>query len=125
MDARELAIHIENTKAYIDHKPSSIALTPVTRTPTASGGYKTEDATPRSTQTFRIIEIANNTSSTPPVLTTTDGKQRSVEFMLLGLPTAVVAVDDHWTADGREWRVGDVVRSNLYEIRALVVERGK
>lgn len=123
MDATELAIHIENTKAYISVKSSSITLTPVARVTTASGGYKNTDTFPRPAQVFRIIELSTNT--TPPIITLSDGKQRSVEFLLLGLPSAAVAVDDHWLMDGREWRVGDVVRSNLYEVRAMVVERGK
>jgi len=124
MDALELSIHIENTAAYIGYKPTVVTLTPETRTPTPSGGYKTSDLPPRLPQTFRVIELGANV--TPPILTLTDGKQRSPEFLLLALPTADVAVDDHWTAsDGREWSVGDIVRDNLYEIRALVVERGR
>lgn len=124
MDDNELRLHIKNTAAYIAYKPSAIALVPVDRVETPSGGYKTEDLPPRADQTFRIIELGAN--QTAPIIQLTDGKQRQVEFWLLGMPDAAIAVDDHWTAiDGREWRVGDIVRDNLYEVRALVVERGK
>ena len=124
MDAMELSLHIENTAAYIAYKPSVIILTPVTKVETASKGYKKVDGNPRDPQTFRIIELGLN--QTPPIITLTDGKQREAEFLLLGMPDAAVAIDDHWTAaDGREWSVGDIVRENGYETRALVVERGK
>lgn len=124
MDALELAIHVENTAAYIAYKPSDIVLVPTERSNTAGGGYKDVDGTPRASQTFRIIEFGQN--QTPPILTLTDGKQREAEFLLLGMPAAAIAVNDHWKAiDGREWLVADIVRDNLYEVRALVTERGK
>lgn len=126
MNAFELSMHIANTKEHIDYKPSSITLTPVTRQRTSGGGYKDVDDTPRAAQTFRIIELGSNQAI--PVIQLTDGSQREVEFWLLGMPDAQVAVNDHWTAtDGseREWLVAEVVRSNLYEVRAMVVERGR
>lgn len=124
MNQTELNLHIKNTAAYIAYKPSEIILVPVERQDTPAGGYTVVDLEPRPAQTFRIIELGSNQSA--PVITLTDGKQREVEFWLLGMPDAAVAVDDHWTElDGRQWRVGDVVRPNLYETRALVVERGK
>lgn len=124
MDPIELQVHIDNTIAYIGYKPSEIVLTPVEREKTGSGGYREVDQEERPAQTFRIIEV---NSSTPPILTLTDGKQREADFLLLGAPTVDIAVNDHWLdeATGREWLVGDIVRSNLYEVRALVVERGK
>ena len=123
MDAIELRIHRENTAAYIAFKPSSISLIPVERTRTASGGYKETDLPSRPPQTFRIIELGSNQS--PPIITLQDGKQRAASFWLLGLWDANVGINDHWTAaDAREWQIGDIVRANGYEMRALVVERG-
>lgn len=125
MDDLELRIHRENTKAYIDYKPTSIVLVPKTeRVRTASGGWRDEDATPRQAQTFRIIE--QGARSVPAEIRTQDGKVRVVDFMLLGEHDAQVAVDDHWTGeDGRIWEVGDIMRPNGYEVRALVAERGR
>lgn len=123
MNPFELRINRANTRDFISHRATEIILTPRDKLDTPSGGYKYQDGPPRPPQTFRIIELG--TSSTPPVITLTDGNQREAEFWLLGEWDAQVAVDDYWTApDGREWLVGDLVRDNNYETRALVVERG-
>ena len=124
MDPVELQYHRLNTEAFINVKPTSIALIPQEREDTPSGGYKMVEQAPRAAQTFRIIELGANQS--PPILTLTDGKQREAEFWLLGKYDAAMAVNDTWTApDGREWLVGDIVRPNGYEVRGLVTERGK
>ena len=124
MDAVELKYHRDNTRVFIGFKPSSIELIPQTRERTTGGGWKYLPDEPREPQIFRIIELGANT--TPPIIVTTDGKQREVEFWLLGEWDANMAVDDTWVAsDGREWLVGDIVRPNGYETRGLVVERGK
>ncbi len=120
----EQTVNRLNTKAFIDVRPSEIILTPRVREKTVGGGWKYEEQAPRPPQTFRIIELGMNT--TPPILTLTDGKQREAEFWLLGEWDAAVDIDDIWTAtDGRVWQVGDIIRDNGYETRALVTERGK
>lgn len=120
----EQSVNRLNTTAFIAVRPSEIILTPRERAKTTGGGWKYEEKTPRAPQTFRIIELGMNT--TPPILTLTDGKQREAEFWLLGEWDAAVEIDDIWTAtDGRVWQVGDIVRDNGYETRALVTERGK
>lgn len=124
MDATELHYHRLNTEAFIAVKPSTLMLIPQTKAPQASGGYKLVDGLPRLAQTFRIIELGLN--QTPPIITLTDGKQREAEFLLLGRWDARVEVNDYWVAlDGRQWLVGDIVRDNQYETRALVAERGR
>ena len=124
MSSVELKINRDNTTAFIAVKPSSVVLIPQEKVEQPSGGYKLVDGEPRRQQTFRIIELGMH--QTPPIITLTDGKQRAVDFWLLGEWDADMAVDDHWMAeDGREWLVGDIVRSNHYETRGLVVERGK
>ena len=124
MDDTELYYHRLNTKEYIAVKPTSIVLIPEVRTKTAGGGYKTADGAPRPAQTMRIIELGVNQA--PPIIRLTDGKQREADFWLLGEWNVACEIGDHWTApDGREWEVGDIVRPNGYEMRALVSERGK
>lgn len=124
MNPIELSINRLNTQAFINAKPSSIELIPQTKEETKSGGYKLVPGTARSPQTMRIIELGAN--QTPPIITLTDGKQREASFWLLALHDAAMAVNDYWVAaDGREWLVGDIVRSNHYETRGLVTERGK
>lgn len=124
MDKTELAIHRANTADFIGQRPTSLTLTPYERQRTDGGGFKFVQLPPRPPQTFRIIELGMK--SAPQILQLTDGQQRVVVFWLLGAHDAAVERDDFWTArDGREWRVGDVIRSNGYETRAVVVERGK
>lgn len=124
MDAIELALQIENTAAFIAAKPSSIVLIPKTeKTRTPAGGWTFADGDPRPAQTFRIIELGQK--STPPTIKVQDGTLREVAFWLLGTPDVVVAKNDHWTSvDGRAWTVADIIRSNEYEVRAIVVEDG-
>lgn len=124
MDPFELDINRQNTRYFIAARPSVIILTPQTREDTPSGGFKFVDGVPRLAQEMRIIEIGLNQAV--PVLTLQDGKQRDAEFLLLGNFDAIVEIDDYWVADdGREWIIGDVIRSNDYEVRALVAERGR
>lgn len=123
MDIIELAIQIENTAMFIDAKPTDLALISKTRVRTPAGGYTWADGPIRPAQTFRIIELGTETA--PPQVKLQDGKVRSVSFWLLATPDVVVERGDHWTADdGRVWEVADVIRSNEYEIRAVVVESG-
>lgn len=128
MDAIELQMHRLNTEAFIQAKPVFLTLTPQIREDTPSGGYKLVSQPERPQQMFRIVELGANQA--PPILTLQDGKQREVDFWLLGTWDAKVGVNDTWTmvddATGRTrtWLVGDIVRSNEYEVRGLVVERG-
>jgi hypothetical protein len=124
MDAIELEVNTENTAAFIAAKPVQIVLTPVTRARTNAGGFKSTDGDPRPSQQFRIIELG--TQSAPPQIKVQDGTLRAVNFWLLGLPSSAVAQWDHWVDAGtqRHWLVADVIRSNEYETRAVVVEYG-
>jgi hypothetical protein len=121
----ELEMHRENTLAFIAANPVEVVLTPIaTRVRTASGGWVESDGTPRSPQIMRIIELGAR--GEPATIKLQDGTERNVDFWLLGAYDAAVEVGDHWTAeDGRDWEVGDIIRSNGYETRALVAERGK
>lgn len=120
----ELEINRKNTLAFIAVRPSQIILVPQIRERTTGGGWQYVDQAARQPQTMRIIELGTNV--TPPILQLTDGTQREAEFWLLAAHDASIEIDDHWKAtDGREWRVGDIIRDNGYETRALVTERGQ
>ena len=123
MDATELAVHRKNTLAFIAANPTVVTLIPIQeKVRTASAGWTTQDADPRVPQTMRIIEPSSR--SIPATVKLQDGTERVVSFWLLGAHDALVAVGDHWDADGRSWEIGDIIRSNHYETRALVAERG-
>lgn len=121
---RELEINKKNTIAFIAAKPSQIALTPRVKEDTEGGGWRWEIGEPREEQTLRIIELGMQV--TPPVIQLTNGKQRTVEFWLLGSFDAVMDKGDFWESeDGRVWEIGDIIRDNGYETRGLVAERGE
>lgn len=125
MDAVELQIHRSNTLTFILANPSVLSLTPTgARVRTPSGGWSEPDVAPRGPQTFRVIELGQR--STPPIVRTQDGKDRQVNFWLLGTWDANMEIGDHWkTTDGREWEIADMIIDNGYERRGLVVERGR
>ncbi len=124
MDAFELGIHRDNTAAFIAANPSSVDLIPIaSKVRTPSGGYTVTKGEPRGPQVMRIIEPSSR--ATPATVKLQDGTEREVAFWLLGVHDAAVAIGDSWTAtDGRKWEVGDIIRSNHYEVRALVAEVG-
>jgi hypothetical protein len=121
----ETRVNIANTRHFIAAKPVSVVLIPHGRVRTPAGGYKEEDGRPRAPQTFRIIETGIQT--TPAMVAGQDGEMRVVLFWMLGLPDAEVARNDWWvdSVDGREMEITDIVRSNGYEIRMVVTERGR
>ena len=124
MDPIELQINRENTAAFIAAKPVMLTLTPRKKVRQNAGGFKFENQEPRAPQQLRIIETRSET--TPPQVKVQDGTLRDVAFWLLGPWDAHVEQYDHWfAADGRHWSVADVVRSNEYEVRGVVVEYGE
>lgn len=122
MDAVEREVHRANTWAFILDRPTSITLTPRTKTTTPSGGSKWDDGEPREAQTMRIIELGMTT--TPQIVRTQDGSQREATFWLLGKHDSTMAAGDRFTDSGQEWEIGEVLRPNGYEQRAVVVRRG-
>jgi hypothetical protein len=121
----ETKVNIANTKAFIAARPVSVTLIPHGRVRTPAGGFKEDDGEPRAPQTFRIIETGIQT--TPAMTATEDGEMRVVLFWMLGMPDAKVARHDWWidSVDGREMEIADIVRSNGYEVRLVVIERGR
>lgn len=122
MDPVELEVNRLNTTAFIQVKASSIVLQRVVQRRTPSGGKLPDVAEPVAAQTFRVIEQA--APSAPQIVQLTDGTARVVNFWLLGEWDSDVQRGDTWREAGRDWEVGDIIRDNGYEVRALVVESG-
>lgn len=110
------------TEAFIMVSPVSLALQPRTSVADGTGGRLKPTGTPRSPQVFSLLEPSYSGFSEP--LVTADGKQYTVDFMLLGRYDAVVAVDDVFTYDGREYKIVAVMPDNGYEKRAVVLRHG-
>lgn len=123
MTPAELAILQKNTISFIADRPSAIVLTPRSKEETAGGGWKYEIGAARDEQTLRIIELGM--LSTPPVIILSNGKQRAVEYWLLGPHDAEMEIWDFWEDGDKTWEIGHVIRDNGYETRGLVAERGE
>lgn len=126
MDSTERDIHRENTLAFIAENPVNLVLTPVDERVRIEGGFRDVPGTARPSQTFRIIELGM--TSQVPTVRTQDGRDRKVEFWLLGAHDAAVAVGDTWKDGNRLWEIGEIMdqgQAPLYETRCVVVEHGK
>jgi hypothetical protein len=124
VDAVELKMHIRNTKAFIDERPSLIILVPNTEVRKTGGATKTQIGTPRATQTFRIIETSM--IGDDQHLLQSEGKVRRQPSWLLGMPDVEIEINDSWLdVNGRRWRVAEIMPPNGYETRAVVEEVGR
>lgn len=112
------------THNYISMDPISLALIPVKRTHTDSGGDVWEDQTPRVPQTFKLITIEATAHGHEPT-TTLDGVERIVNGVLMGDWDCVMEVGDHWTgADGRRYTIIALEDGHGYEKKGLVEAHG-
>jgi hypothetical protein len=121
----ELAVNRKNTLRFIAARPIVLALIPQTRVKTASGGFRYVDAPMRDEQTLRVIEQASAYGNSPGLLQAADGKQRRVQYQLLGAYDAVIGVRDYWIgADGLRYEVAELLPFNGYERRGQVIQYG-
>lgn len=119
--ASELDIQKELTAAFIATSPIELVLTPYGRTETPTGGY-IEGALPaRPMQTFKLIQLSENAD---PVLGQ-DGIMRRMDFTLLGLWDAEIAVRDRFSYKGGDFTVEALMMDLEYETRALVRRCGE
>lgn len=121
----DIAIELEYqrnlTTWFIEFEPLDVVLIPRLRTRTASGGSTYADLPPRRVQRMRLIRM----SSAQKPLVTQDGRERIIDFTLMGQWDAEMAVGDHWRdLEGLLYEVVELVPSNGYERKALVVKHG-
>jgi hypothetical protein len=123
--ATELRVNRRNTLAFIAARPLVIALIPQARVRTASGGAKYEDLPARAEQTLRLIEQASAYGNSPGLLQAQDGKQRRVQYQLLGAWDATIAIRDYFVLDGLRYEVLELLPFNGYERRGQLVQYGE
>jgi hypothetical protein len=119
---RELKYQRRNTSWYIAYDPVEITLIPVVRTRTPSGGSAYVDGDPRLPQVMRLIAT---TSDQKPIVTL-DGKERQIDFTLLGQWDAAMEPLDYWIdGEGQRYQVVEIVSAGRqYERKGLVVLHG-
>jgi hypothetical protein len=123
-NATELAVNRRNTLAFIASRPILLALIPQNRVKTSSGGFRYEDAPERAEQKLRLIEQASAYGNSPGLLQSSDGKQRRVQYQLLGAYDAEIGVYDYWISGGLRFEVVELLPFNNYERRGQVVQYG-
>lgn len=120
MNPLELPTQRRLTKAFIDTMPVTITLTPRLQERKASGGYTWAEQAPRVPQVLRLVEP----SGAPQIVTTADGKERLIEFLLIGQHDAEIGVYDIFTHEGLDYEVLSLYHFNGWERRAQVARRG-
>lgn len=117
--AAELKALRAQTKAFIAANPVEITLTPRTRVKSGTG-VTFDDQPERAPQVLCLIDQSTSSSPTPGVIPTADGRERRVDWILLGETGAEVALYDKWTDASGTWEVVQVFPDNGYEVRAAV-----
>lgn len=124
-DPTELEVNRLNTTAFIRANLSLVTLTPRTRARTGDGYAWTEGAD-RPTQMMRLIDQSSAGGPTLGSVRAPDGRQREIDFHLLGEWDAEVGIYDCWTDEsGLRWEVIDLFPRNGYETRAMVARYGE
>jgi hypothetical protein len=104
------------TAAFIDQDPTTVILVPTTRVTTPAGGYTEEVGVSRDPQVFKLILLAYDQR---PTLTLA-GVERVIDYHILALPDAVIAVGDYWVDEaGTRWDVVGFSEGWDYETKAF------
>lgn len=119
--AGELSLQKSMTQWFIDANPMEIILIPRTRQSDGRGS-RLVDGPPRAPQVFRLIDQSTARNTIPGKVQTSDGVERLVDFILLGMPGVSVELFDYWV-DGETYEVTEIYPDNQYEVRAAVVRR--
>lgn len=113
----ELAAQITQTRAFIAADATVVVLIPRVETPTASGGSSYADGTPRPSQTVKMSLL--NYDQRPSV-TLAGGVVRLVDYHMIMLPDAEVAVNDYWMIGAQRYEVVGVSDGRAYEKKVFV-----
>jgi hypothetical protein len=107
---------VRMTQGFIDQDPTDVVLIPTTRVTTPAGGFDEADGTPRDVQTFKLILLAYDQR---PTLTLA-GVERVIDYHILGLPDAIIAVGDYWVdEEGTRWDIVGMSEGWNYETKAF------
>lgn len=119
MDAIELQLHIQGTQDFIDADPTDIVLTPSTESFVA-GSKRMVDGSARPSQRFKVIWPGGDQT-----VVTSDGSTKKLDFILVGLPSVVVGVGDHWSIGEERYRITEIDPPNEYEVKAKGIWIGR
>jgi hypothetical protein len=120
----ELAVQRTLTHEFILSLPTTITLQPRVKTRQPSGGFIWQDGAPRAPQVMRLCEPSTIQRTAPEPITTGDGVQREIVFMLLGEHDAVMEEGDWFEHGGHRWEIVQVAHPLPWEMRASVARHG-
>lgn len=118
--AAELKSLRAGTRAFIAANPVELDLIPRKRIKTGTG-TTFQDQPKRPPQTLCLIDQSTARSPVPGVVQTSDGRERLVEWILLGEHDAEVELWDYWVDANGTYEVAQIFPANGYELRAAVV----
>lgn len=120
--AGELAVQTRLTETFINSRPVTITLTPITWSKDGSGGRKKTPGPPRTPQVVRFIEqvTVRNLSARTDI-----GSQYVEEATVLLMPDAIIEPNDEFEWDGSTWRVDSLQFPNEWSKRAAVLRYGR
>lgn len=115
---------IESTRIFIEDDPVEIELQPQSAPVKKPGGgydYNGSLPTKRQNQLFKLIPQGDNDG----FVATEDGGTRTLNFVLVALPDAVIEVGDYWEdVNGSRYTVTGFHQHTDYELKASVVANG-
>jgi len=118
--AAELKSLRAGTVAFIKANPVQLTLIPRKRISDGTG-TRFQDQAARDEQELCLVDQSTARSPVPGVIQTSDGRERLVEWILLGRHDSEVELYDYWTDANGTWEVAQVFPANGYEVRAAVV----
>lgn len=118
--AAELKALRAGTVAFIAANPVQLTLIPRKRI-TDGTGTRFQDQPARVEQELCLVDQSTARSPVPGLVQTSDGRERLVEWILLGRHDAAIELWDYWTDASGTWEVAQVFPANGYEVRAAVV----
>jgi hypothetical protein len=110
-----------STQFMIDDDPTDIELIPrdlVTKS--ANGGQYQQPQSPRAMQRFKLIPMTSSQKTT----VTADGRERIIDYTLLGAWDATVEIGDYWVDAGKRYEVVALSPGHNYETKALIEAHG-
>lgn len=122
----ELRVERRNTTAYIARAPITVTLVKSSKVRQAGGGWKYVDGDPKAPQTVTLIlQTAGALSNDVAPLAAGDGRNLTLNYIMVGEWNADIEEGDKFTLNGREARVQYLLPYNGYEVRAAVVTGGE
>jgi hypothetical protein len=112
----EIALRIDQTRAFIDAEPIELAITRRPWISDGAGGFKRGPATAVPAQTLRLV--SPNTQL--PLRRTVDGRDAQPVYTLVGMPTDDVQNGDTFLVDTVRYEVVFVQPKKLDALRAEV-----